>query len=85
MQDSKYNVKHYELMYMYTSVIKFICKEMWIINGNADHYNDAVLNKEEYNAVIYDIICFLTAVSYMELYHLFNVYMFVDLESPTRC
>ena len=47
-----------------------------------DCNNDAVLNKEECNAVIskYNIICFLTAVM-QELYNLFNMYMFVDLES----
>ena len=47
--------------------------------------NDAVLNKEECNVVISHLstilFVFLTAVSYMELYNLFNMYMFVVLES----
>ena len=50
------------------SAIKHICKEMWNVNFNATYYdnanmicelvemkdcnNDAVLNKEEYNALI---------------------------------
>ena len=50
-----------------------------------DCNNDAVLNKEECTAVIFvfkhNIICFLTAVSYTELYNLFNIYVFVDFES----
>ena len=49
-----------------------------------DCNNDTVLNKEECNAVFifqHNIICFLTAVSYMELYNLLNMYMSVDSES----
>ena len=65
---SKYNVKHHELLYMYMSAIQFKCKETRNINGNSaycdwanmicelvvigDCNNDAVLNKEECNAVI---------------------------------
>ena len=65
---SKYNMIHHELFCMLTSAIKYKCKEMWNISVNATYYdnakiicklvemkdcnNDAVLNKEECNAVI---------------------------------
>ena len=59
---------YHELLYMLVSAIKHKCKEMWNINVYATYYdntkmicelvemkdcnNDAVLNKEECNAVI---------------------------------
>lgn len=48
--------------------------------------DDAVLDKEECNAVVSWIstIFFVTAVSSMELYNLFIIYMFVDIESELR-
>ena len=65
---SKYNVTHHDLLYLPMSAIKCTCREMWTINVNVTYYdyanmicelvemkdcnNDAVLNKEEYNAVI---------------------------------
>ena len=65
---SKNNMTYHELLYMPMSVVKHKCREMWNININATYYdnskmicevvemkdcnNDAVLNKEECNAVI---------------------------------
>ena len=65
---SKYSVTHHELLYMSVSAIKYKRKKIWNINVNATYYdytniicelvimkdcnNDAVLNKEESNAVI---------------------------------
>ena len=66
------------------SAIKYKCNKIWNINVNATYYdyakmicdlvmtNGAVLNKEECMAVI---SCCLTAVSYTELYYLFNMYV----------
>ena len=64
---SKYNMTHHEILCMPMSAIKHKCKEMWNISVNATYYdltsmicelvlmkdcnNDAVLNKEECNAV----------------------------------
>ena len=66
---------------------------MWYINVSVTYYDyasmisemvvmkdcndDAILNKEQCNAV-HIIIC-LTAVSSTELYHMLIVYMFVDV------
>ena len=65
---SKYNMTRHELLYTPMSSTKHKCKEMWNISVNATYYenakiicelvemkdcnNDAVLSKEECNAVI---------------------------------
>ena len=69
---SKYNLTHHEVLYMYISAIKFQCKEMRNVYGNAEYYdyanmicelvvirycnNASVLNSK------HNIICFLMAV-----------------------
>ena len=62
------HITHQELLYTPMSAVKHKCKEIWNVNVNATYYdnanmicelvemkdynNDAVLNKEECNALI---------------------------------